>query len=130
MALGRDFSLNQVDCAMALVRLYLQNGNMPLATNELASILQVTTRDRIMMNHFRLWECDLPVFVLEMFGYHNIFNGERNLKLDLMDQDHARYMIMMVGCVFIFNVLISHLVLCCRCIWLEDRYAQDIGHMI
>ena len=82
---------------MALVRLYLQNGNMGLAANELANILQVSTKDRIMMNHFRLWECDLPVFVLEMFGYQNIFTGDKTLKLDLMDESHAKYMIMIVS---------------------------------
>ena len=86
---------------MALVRLYLQNGNLPLAANELASILQVTTKDRIMMNHFRLWECDLPVFVLEMFGYQNIFTGDKSVKLDLMDADHAKYMLMLVRNVFV-----------------------------
>ena len=94
--MGRDFSLHQVDCRMALIRVYLNGGNLPSASKELRYAMQADKKDRIMMNHFRLTDCDLPVYVLEMFGYQSVTHRDELSRERFSDYNHARYMIMMV----------------------------------
>ena len=97
LAMGRDFSLKQVDCAMSLVRLYLHMGNLHQATNELKHIFSTKTEDRIMMNHFRLLTCDLPMYGLEMFGLNFITYPQDISSVNFNDENHAKLCIVMVS---------------------------------
>lgn len=80
---------------MSLVRLHLSAGSLDHATKLLVKILQTERKDRIMLNHFRLSDCDLPVYILEMFGYNTVTpRPESNEYFN--DRNHANYALMAV----------------------------------
>lgn len=97
LSMGRDFSLKQVDCAMSLVRLYLHMGNLREATIELKRILATKTEDRIMMNHFRLLSCDLPMYGLEMFGLNYVTYPQDISSTNFNDLNHAKLSLVLVS---------------------------------
>ena len=99
----RSLSLNQIDCAMALVRLHLSVGNLDHATKLLVQILQTERKDRIMLNHFRLSDCDLPVYIMEMFGYNTVTDRTKSNQF-FNDANHAKYALMAVSIELVENL--------------------------
>jgi len=81
---------------MALVRTYLSIGNLNEATKLLIHILRVERRDRIMLNHFRLSDCDLPVYIMELFGYNSVNNQSAVSAETFNDLNHAKLALMAV----------------------------------
>ena len=91
----RDFSLNQPECPMNLMRQYYSVGDLERVTKQLIEVLRMERKDRVMLNYVRLYECDLPYYVLEAYSYNA--NPQVNTKYKFfIDKDHARYMIMVV----------------------------------
>ena len=96
--MGRDFSLHQVDCALSLLRLHIRIARLGPATVQLRKILQTDVRDRIMLNNFKLVECAMPVFALELFGYNSMYLAQSADNMN--DPMHAKYMLMLVSAAY------------------------------
>jgi hypothetical protein len=72
----RDFSSKQVECSMALARIYLSQGLLAPAIEEIATAMRIDNQERMSINHFRAWDCDLPSLALELWVLKLEVTGE------------------------------------------------------
>lgn len=86
----RDYNTRNTECAIALTRLYLSFGMAEQAYKEVFKILRTERLDRLMVNNFREWDCDVPTLALEVVGSYLVLHPH------LASLDDAKYLIMMV----------------------------------
>ena len=55
---------------MALCRLYVAHGSLDMAFNEMEKILRTEREDRIMLNWFKTWDCDVPQLAYVIFSHY------------------------------------------------------------
>ena len=67
-SLCRDYNPQQVECGTQLSRIYVQNGMIEQAYNEILSIIQQDLTERIGTSYVDLQQCTLPSVILEVFG--------------------------------------------------------------
>jgi predicted nucleic acid-binding protein len=53
---------------MSLTRLYIAYGALEPALAELEAVLRTVREERQMLNHYKEWECDLPVLAMDVLG--------------------------------------------------------------
>jgi hypothetical protein len=69
-SLCRDYNMKQCECSMALARLYIVHGSLDMAFNEMEKILKTHREDRLMLNWFKTWECDVPQLAVTLFSHY------------------------------------------------------------
>ena len=69
-SLCRDYNMKQCECSMALARLYVAHGSLDMAFNEMEKILRTQREDRLMLNWFKTWECDVPQLAVTLFSHY------------------------------------------------------------
>lgn len=87
----RDYDIKHTECSLALVNLYLHMGLTEDATQELfQNILTQDRRDRSMVTHFKHWQCEIPLVVMDVLLRKGINQG------NVLDRNDAKYTLLMV----------------------------------
>ena len=69
-SLCRDYNNKQCECSMALCRLYVAHGSLDMAFNEMEKVLRTEREDRLMLNWFKTWDCDVPQLAFVIFSHY------------------------------------------------------------
>ena len=64
----RDFSPQQVECGMSLIQVYMGNGLLFEAVDEMERVMRTVRKERQMLNNIRDWDCDVPSKAVEVIG--------------------------------------------------------------
>ncbi len=65
----RDFDSKQTECGVSLARFYLGRGLLHKAVAELELVLKSDNTERLAVNHYKGWDCDVPTFVIEVWDH-------------------------------------------------------------
>eukprot|EP01035_Chromulina_nebulosa_P025391 gene25391-33141_t len=89
LSMCRDFNKQQSECALALVRVYMAQGDFELAWDEVEAILKTEQKDREMLNHYKMTQCTIPAVVIE------VFDGKWKTKPNFFTANDAKYILLM-----------------------------------
>ena len=64
----RDYNPRQIECGMGLLSIYYSLRVMDKAIIEFDKLLKTKFENRVMMNHYKIWDCELPKHALRMFA--------------------------------------------------------------
>lgn len=84
----RDFNPAQTECGLALAKVYLGFGMFRNALEEAELLLKTEKKDRVMLNHFKDRQCDIPLLMIEL-----LIQKE---KLKVLSANEAKYFLLMV----------------------------------
>jgi hypothetical protein len=65
----RDYNPKLTECGLTLTKLYYTYGSFNLAMDEVEKILKGGTSERIMLNFFNQWNCDVPLVAFKLFAH-------------------------------------------------------------
>jgi hypothetical protein len=64
----RDYNPKQTECSYLLVMLYMSNGRLEEGAQVADALMKTKYENRVMLNHFKSWSCEVPKVVHDVLG--------------------------------------------------------------
>lgn len=91
-----EFNPKLTDCGILLAKLFLQFGVLENAVSLTSTLIKTEKHDKVGINLYKNWDCDLPRLANQIYGYRLLSNKAS------MQNTEIKYMILLVSVLIIF----------------------------
>ena len=85
-----QYDPDYIECALTLTKVYLAHSNLEKAVKSATDMITRPRTDRRFINHFKLWDCDIPLTVMR------ILVNKLTMAPTLVSRGEAKYILLLV----------------------------------